>query len=89
MYEEDIEHALRARKYNAIRADERELINAIAYDTTGIIKGTRVFTIQKSLLLNYKNTILMFASQMKKTTMDGHLHYHQCIGRNNHESSCR
>ncbi|WP_340641336.1 hypothetical protein [Lactiplantibacillus plantarum] len=38
MYEEDIEHALRARKYNAIRADERELINAIAYDTTGIIK---------------------------------------------------
>ena len=38
MYGEDIEHALRARKYNAIRADERELINAIAYDTTGIIK---------------------------------------------------
>ncbi|MBU7466028.1 tagatose-bisphosphate aldolase [Lactiplantibacillus pentosus] len=38
MYEEDIEHALRARKYNAIRADERELINAITYDTEGIIK---------------------------------------------------
>ncbi|OAZ73736.1 hypothetical protein SRCM101060_02496 [Lactiplantibacillus plantarum] len=38
MYEEDIEHALRARKYNAIRADERELINAITYDTDGIIK---------------------------------------------------
>ena len=38
MYGEDIEHALRARKYNAIRADERELINAITYDTDGIIK---------------------------------------------------
>ena len=38
MYGEDIEHALRARKYNAIRADERELINAITYDTEGIIK---------------------------------------------------
>ena len=38
MYGEDIEHALRARKYNAIRADERELINAITYDTDGIIE---------------------------------------------------
>ncbi|KZD98471.1 hypothetical protein [Lactiplantibacillus plantarum] len=38
MYGEDIEHALRARKYNAIRADECELINAITYDTDGIIK---------------------------------------------------
>lgn len=38
MYGEDIEHALRARKYNAIRADEHELINAITYDTEGIIK---------------------------------------------------
>ncbi|MDN7030562.1 tagatose-bisphosphate aldolase [Lactiplantibacillus plantarum] len=38
MYGEDIEHALRACKYNAIRADERELINAITYDTEGIIK---------------------------------------------------
>ncbi|MHC9443340.1 hypothetical protein [Lactiplantibacillus plantarum] len=38
MYGEDIEHALRARKYNAIRADERELINAITYDTDGTIK---------------------------------------------------
>ncbi|WP_262352989.1 hypothetical protein [Lactiplantibacillus plantarum] len=33
MYGEDIEHALRARKYNAIRADEHELINAITYDS--------------------------------------------------------
>ena len=32
MYGEDIEHALRTRKHNAIRADERELINAITYD---------------------------------------------------------
>ncbi|MCG0600939.1 Phage protein [Lactiplantibacillus plantarum] len=38
MYGENIEHALRARKYNAIRADERELINATTYDTDGIIK---------------------------------------------------
>ncbi len=43
MYEEDIEHALRARKYNAIRADERELINAITYDTDGIIKRRPCF----------------------------------------------
>lgn len=43
MYEEDIEHALRARKYNAIRADERELINAIAYDTDGIINRRPCF----------------------------------------------
>ncbi|AUV72066.1 tagatose-bisphosphate aldolase [Lactiplantibacillus plantarum subsp. plantarum] len=38
MYEEDIEHALKTRKHRTIRADECELINAIAYDTTGIIK---------------------------------------------------
>lgn len=38
MYGEDIEHALRVRKYNAIRADERELINAITHNTEGIIK---------------------------------------------------
>ncbi|MBS0937646.1 tagatose-bisphosphate aldolase [Lactiplantibacillus plantarum] len=38
MYGEDIEHALKTRKYHAMCADERELVNAIAYDTTGIIK---------------------------------------------------
>lgn len=38
MYEEDIEHALKTRKYNAMRTDEREVINAIACDTTGTIK---------------------------------------------------
>ncbi|WP_420328754.1 hypothetical protein [Lactiplantibacillus plantarum] len=45
MYEEDIEHALRARKYNAMRADERELINAITYDTDGNSDENWTFTL--------------------------------------------
>ncbi|MBO2714450.1 tagatose-bisphosphate aldolase [Lactiplantibacillus plantarum] len=50
MYEEDIEHALRARKYNAIRADERELINAITYDTDGVIKRRPCFSYSEEFI---------------------------------------
>ncbi|WP_076672700.1 tagatose-bisphosphate aldolase [Lactiplantibacillus plantarum] len=43
MYGEDIEHALKTRKYHAMCADERELVNAITYDTDGVIKRRPYF----------------------------------------------